>query len=1397
MMLVRDVTYKQKGHVVHGPLVKVSPIVCKDLKRGLSCLGFLALRYKNQEIATWRVARLGFIERCTLVCGVAPPNTDDDLLVVFPLKSAAVREDGDAPVLSSGSQDMRGLILFPKSPYRKEWSRGWSTSQEPSSQWDSNLPNRLFATDHYPRGRLNVYSRPDILSFIKKVFDGTEELDFILQSCFGPLFHLPVSRVATSGKVIHALLCRQLLTKKKYEFWTVFGGHPMRFSLLEFASVTGLPCGEFPDEYDPEDSPVYDDGKKSYWNELIGQDKTVTLGDISAMLTKKRRKLSSDHKLKLAFLLIVDGVLIASNQTGRPTFKYVEMLADLEKFLSFPWGRESFMKTVEAMTPEKRILAKSTGKRQLTNDPIQNLVKQLQQITFRLKGFPHALQLLAFRNIPGMVDLLKFDDTSLTILHWKNLTHPTQLITLPQIHSLESNLKRPVDPLIGEDINVDQSWAEWDDEEVMLLPSIKIPKEKSSVVHKKHIVDRKKRLRVKSDPPKSKHSYSTRFNQVVRLSDDEKSRLIVDLQNKVEELSNRVMKLEKKRKTVSFKRSRKPAFGFVPLSFRSKRKKSLEVPTQSQASENPSHSHTLSNEQNEDFDIEDDSWDVSPPLSHPSTIVQDDEFKKFQDESIDRTTLTNTVITDDPMDVNHTPHESQDSEKDDATEDNPIYDTGAKDPNDNEPDDEGKIQFDSSANVSNKKQSPLEENNIMEVNLEAGEASQSVVEPQPDDPIEGNAASQCILKDPNGHEADDEGKIQFDSSANLSQKEQSPLEQDNIMEDTLETVEASLSVFETQPEVNIADDPMRGETLETVEASHSVLETQPGENIDDDHMTEVTLESATTSHLVELPQPDDPMEGNAASHSLLETQPEVNIDGDSMKVTLEMPASSHSVSEAQPEEKIGNDPMEHMEVLVSLLSRRLTTTLENHRSSFVDSWFTSHLQAKFRAFNAAKVKSRVCWSEDMQRFIKGSKTEWFKDIDTIYAPMIWNDCHWVGLSINLGIWSVEILDPNTDLYDDAKVKRCIEPVINLLPHLIQRYCTPEFSQNHGLQPFGWSRIDGIYKNLRSGDCGPVAMKFLEIQASDKLPYKMAEITDKHVDAFRRESSMVHGATFLWVESFYMFKFETLLFILFALVSEDLITMKLISFPATMSPSPTSFVAAHPPTNVHLSNLQKETRMIFNGLGPYSHQQNSGPAVYPEKALSHACGRSISPASQSLELLILVTYCVQLSRILFASSSRLWSEELFNTKDSNSTALVSSHVGWDHYYRTKYTNRDMPASTFYDPKQCSSLAKLSLPSFDMERTLFSNFTWFPTCKVSNHPRLLTTSSRFVPATVEVKESFSTSLSHDISIVTTCNLLESFADVPLTHHELACGILLFSLCLRVFMTLSPQLVVYFFV
>jgi len=48
------------------------------------------------------------------------------------------------------------------------------------------------------------------------------------------------------------------------------------------------------------------------------------------------------------------------------------------------------------------------------------------------------------------------------------------------------------------------------------------------------------------------------------------------------------------------------------------------------------------------------------------------------------------VITDNTIDVDHTPNESHESYKDDAKEGNPL-DTDVKDPNGNEVDDEGKI----------------------------------------------------------------------------------------------------------------------------------------------------------------------------------------------------------------------------------------------------------------------------------------------------------------------------------------------------------------------------------------------------------------------------------------------------------------------------------------------------------------------------------------------------------------------------------------------------------------------------------------------------------------------------------------------------------------------------------
>ncbi|EOA39805.1 hypothetical protein CARUB_v10008468mg [Capsella rubella] len=261
-----------------------------------------------------------------------------------------------------------------------------------------NLPERLFAIDSHPDGaRLNIYSRPEYLGTIATLLKGTKEWDRIRSSQFGKLFELPVARCSHSGKLIHGLLFRQLVTQKKHELWFVFGGHPMRFSIREFHIVTGLSCGELPKiEKNQEEDPEY----LSVWYRLFGSKKTsvVTVGHVLEMLlqndkiTDERKQLSSWKKLCLALIVIVDGVVVCSDKDSvSPDF--VEMLNDIDYFLSYPWGRRAFTETIRRFGPPKD-----------ESNPIGVLKKRMKQKTSACYGFPLALQLQALQSIPVILE---------------------------------------------------------------------------------------------------------------------------------------------------------------------------------------------------------------------------------------------------------------------------------------------------------------------------------------------------------------------------------------------------------------------------------------------------------------------------------------------------------------------------------------------------------------------------------------------------------------------------------------------------------------------------------------------------------------------------------------------------------------------------------------------------------------------------------------------------------------------------------------------------------------------------------------------------------------------------------------------------------------------------------
>ncbi|KAF8077034.1 hypothetical protein N665_1067s0001 [Sinapis alba] len=310
--------------------------------------------------------------------------------MVTPLKDIATDEIEEHRVLMAGESDACGP--------------------------DVNLPCRLFARDRFPKQRLNIYSKPDTLCFLRHVLKGTQEFKVIRQSCFRGLFDLHARQTPISCKLVHSLLTRQLVCDQKYTLWPVVGGNPFRFSIAEFQEVTELPCGPIPDDFEPPVFNLRNPAKDPYWKELIGDDSLTTVADLGDMI-KNDPTMDYDRRLRLALIMIVDGVLIAHKQTPRPTLRYVQMVQDVEAFLQFSWGRECFLKTISCMKPPVE-----------ENNPVGTLTENLRQTTYRLQGFPLALQLVAFRAIPFLLTKIPAPANSLTLMEreYDHLpTHPS------------------------------------------------------------------------------------------------------------------------------------------------------------------------------------------------------------------------------------------------------------------------------------------------------------------------------------------------------------------------------------------------------------------------------------------------------------------------------------------------------------------------------------------------------------------------------------------------------------------------------------------------------------------------------------------------------------------------------------------------------------------------------------------------------------------------------------------------------------------------------------------------------------------------------------------------------------------------------------------------------------
>ncbi|CAN7124541.1 unnamed protein product [Brassica rapa subsp. narinosa] len=880
----------------------------------------------------------------------------------------------------------------------------------PSSP-DLRLPPRLFATDRFPTRRLNIYSSPDLLPFIRNVLRDTPEFETIRRSCFGKLFDLPARQCPVSCKLIHAFLTRQLVCLPKNTLWSAFGGSPFRYGLEEFGTVTGLPCGSYPERYNPNTGKAIVAGKDRVWKRLFGKKKFVTIADLCRML-ETDKDMDGWKKIRIALIIIVDGVLIAHKQEARPTPRYVRMVENLKTFLAFPWGRESFLKTISCMKPPKFVPKKC-------EDPVATLVKTLKQRSYRLQGFPLSLQLVAFRAIPLLLDYIPAPSNNLTVMDLEDGTLPQhKSINAIHIRRVEFDPNLVVTPIIPIESQPQPGWGlfpdDAKDDSVLYLEQL-IAGQHSFNKHMWHggvtsePIIKKPKIRVKKKAATIKQSLQTsqpsarkqrRISSYFTRSTTQ-SFTNVQLTEMVIQLSTQVKQLKREMKRRK-KRSHARPSSFNKLL--SRRKQSKTPP------------HTPEPSQNQD----DAPMETDDLPQTTSPIISQYEAQLHRDSADDH--LASSPVTDNGIHTESSVHVS------------PNHTNAC-------------VHTSPDHNDYSRQVSP--------VFNQTPQPSQVITHPNDDTDDYDEPPRTPVSKQPPWNELN---SVVYDKSDHPNSPEinhilyhgvriYDPINPDPPIFDS--SIPRSLQLLSPQPKTILTSPTKSNDTL-------------PGFAV---HATTVNAFTATASS-------ESP------------------------------PSLPSKVTESPP-----SLPFKHMEVLIHMLGARHSTHLLTEKSAFTTPLLPAYITDSWPDFAPCRKRSTFLWDEHIVDIVLHQGMKWMEDVHTIYTPMLWDRKHWVGLAINLDMGYIEILDPMPALYADTRVERFMLPLVTILPYLVRKVAMCELTQFRGVKKFVWRRLPDLYNNSRSGDCGPVSMKFLEMHAlGDPAPH-MSGITDEAVDDFRKQYAL--------------------------------------------------------------------------------------------------------------------------------------------------------------------------------------------------------------------------------------------------------------------------------------------------
>ncbi|KAF4392242.1 hypothetical protein F8388_012698 [Cannabis sativa] len=148
------------------------------------------------------------------------------------------------------------------------------------------------------------------------------------ETCFGHF--LDMNPIAMQTQLIHSALHREVHQKNPYEMWFKFGSQNFRFSLAEFAVVTGLLC------VGDSDMSGYAKKENAFVDKYFS-DQQVTVSAVEERFRYSDFKLD-EYAVKMAVLYFVSNCLFTSPNSKKVPNEILNIVG-IGDYESFPWGK--------------------------------------------------------------------------------------------------------------------------------------------------------------------------------------------------------------------------------------------------------------------------------------------------------------------------------------------------------------------------------------------------------------------------------------------------------------------------------------------------------------------------------------------------------------------------------------------------------------------------------------------------------------------------------------------------------------------------------------------------------------------------------------------------------------------------------------------------------------------------------------------------------------------------------------------------------------------------------------------------------------------------------------------------------------------------------------------------